>query len=83
MSSQQLSQEQRSEILQKEIRKYVKQGYRVVSQTSTTVQLMRDKSFSKGCGCLALPLYLIFWLGRRNPSVYIEVDEHGKINRMK
>ena len=41
-----LSIEQRREILQREIAKYMRKGFRVVSQTDTTAQLMKPKSFS-------------------------------------
>ncbi len=76
--------EERREILQKEISKYVKDGYRVVSQSNTSAQLTRETGPSLGLACLLsllllLPaiLYLIFYKSKEN--LYIEVDEKGLV----
>ena len=78
--------EQRRAILQQEINKYVKQDYRVVSQTDTTAQLVRPKKFSCLIALLALLIvvigfiiYLIYYVAKRDDQIYIEVDENGKV----
>ena len=38
--------EERSNLLQREIQKYVKDGWRVQSSTATTAQLVKPKKFS-------------------------------------
>ena len=61
----------------------VKQGYIVVSQTDTTAQLTRKKGFS--CLLFAILFILgiipgiIYLLVRKDKSIYITVDEYGKI----
>jgi hypothetical protein len=81
--------EQRREILQREINKYLRQGYRVISQTDTTAQLVKPKEFS----CLwflinALLLigwifYLLWYWSKRDKQIYIEVDVNGKVRTRK
>ena len=78
--------EQRRAILQQEINKYVKQDYRVVSQTDTTAQLVRPKKFSCLIAVLALLvvvigfiIYLIYYASKKDDQIYIEVDENGKV----
>lgn len=44
--------------IQKIIAYYAQRGYKVVSQTDTTVQLTKDKSFS----CLAAVILLLLWI---------------------
>lgn len=51
--------EQIHPLLAQEIQKYVKRGYRVVSQTETTAQLVKPKQF----GCLTATLLTIFTIG--------------------
>ncbi len=80
-----LSIEQRREILQREINKYIRQDYRVISQTDTTAQLVRPKRFS----CLWFLIwaflligwifYLAWYLTKRDEQIYIEVDINGRV----
>ena len=76
----------RQAILNEEIEKYVRKGYRVQSQTATTVQLIKPKSFSffwafvwfllLGFG---LVIYLLHYVAKKDEAVYIEIDEEGKV----
>ncbi len=79
-----ISIEEQKEILEKEISRYARQGWRIISRTETSAQMVRDKQAS----CLLafilalfflLPaiLYLLLYKGSEN--LYIEVDERGKI----
>jgi len=79
-----ISIEERKEILEKEVGKYARQGWRIVSRTDTSVQLTRDKTAS----CLlalilaiffVLPAILYLLLYRGSENLYLEVDERGKI----
>lgn len=80
-----VSLEQRGAILNAEIRRYVSNGYRVQSATSTTAQLVKPKKFSFfwalvwflifGVGIL---VYFAYYLAKKDRTVYVEVDESGK-----
>jgi len=79
-----LSLEERKNILDREISKYTKQGWRVVSRTDTSAQLVRDK----GASCLValilalfllVPAVLYLLLYKGTEGLYIEVDEDGNI----
>lgn len=74
--------------LQAEIDRYVKRGYRVVSQTDHAAQLVRPKHFSFPLFVLflllfAVPalLYVLYYLGKREQTVYLTVDERGRVQR--
>lgn len=75
-----LTDAQRRDILQKEIDRYVRQHYQVLSQTDTTAQLVKSKSFSKW-GCLLLFVSLPrYWL-TKDKTVYLSVDAEGKLHK--
>lgn len=83
-----LTTEQRSEILDKEIRGYVKSGFRVISRTDTTAQLVKPKKFSLLIAVICLLLavfpfiiYLLWYMAAKDKTIYIEVDPNGKIKR--
>jgi len=84
-----LTLEQRQNILQGEINAYLGQGYRVISQTDTTAQLIRPKQFSCLLASffliftlgLILILYLFYYLSQKDQALYIEVGVDGKITR--
>lgn len=89
-----ISVEQRQMILGQEIQSYIKQGYRVVSQTSTTAQLVKPKRLDCGVAVLVLLLsiitlgivfilYLIWYVAQKDQQVYIDVNEYGKVNAVK
>lgn len=74
-------------LLQKEINRYVKQGYRVVSQTETTAQLVRPKQFSCLYASLwfllfgvGLIFYLFWYASKKDDTVYLQMVD-GKIIR--
>jgi uncharacterized membrane protein len=80
--------EERREILQAEIRKYVKRGFRVISQTDTTAQLLKPKKLSLFWAIfwflmLFIPfvIYLLIYMARKDEQVWLEVDPDGKVNR--
>ena len=64
------SPEDRSDSLEKEVRKYVRRGYRVTSRTDTTVQLVKPEKFG-GSGYMA----------KKDKAVYLEIDKLGRIKR--
>ena len=78
-----ISLEAQKNILQQAIESRVKQGYIVVSQTDTTAQLTKKKGFS----CLLFTILfilgiipgIIYLLVRKDKSIYITVDEYGRI----
>jgi len=79
-----LSAEQRKEILEKEIAKYVKLGWHVINRTDTTAQLSRNKQASCLLAIilalfLIVPAILYLLLYRGSENLYIEVDEQGQI----
>ena len=65
-----LSRENRSNILEKEVRKYVRRGYRVTSRTDTTVQLAKPEKFG-GSGYMA----------KKDKAVHLEINKLGRIKR--
>lgn len=76
--------EQIHPLLAQEIQKYIKRGYRVVSQTETTAQLVKPKQF----GCLTATLLTIFTIGlfllfyifyyasKRDETIYLTVVDN-------
>lgn len=80
--------DQRREILQREINGYLKRGFRVVSQTETSAQLLKPKVFSLlwaflwflGFG-IGIIVYIIWYMAKRDETVYIEVDDKGHVKR--
>ncbi len=73
-------------ILQAEINRYVKKGYRVTSQTARSAQLVKPKKFSIIWAMVWLLLvvlpfviYLIYYTAKRDQQLYLTVDEQGKI----
>lgn len=83
-----LSLQERSDILSQEIKRYVKRGYRVLSKTDTTVQLVKPKEFSFfwallwfflwGIGIL---VYLFYYMSKKDSAVYLEVLPNGLVVR--
>lgn len=82
--------EQIHPLLAQEIQRYVKQGYRVVSQTETTAQLVRPKKFS----CLLATLltiltagifllfYIFYYAAKSDETIYLAVvDNKIKVTR--
>ncbi len=78
---------ERKNILENAIAFYLRQGYRVNSQTDNTVQLMKPKQFSFFVAIILflifiIPfvLYLLYYLAQHDKTVYIVVNEEGKIS---
>jgi hypothetical protein len=78
--------DERKAILEIEITKLLKKGWRITNKGETSCQLQKDKIRD---GCLAAILFLLFIIPgiiyliltpRRTISIYIEVNEEGKIN---
>ena len=85
-----LSIEERRTILDREIKRYVKRDFRVVSRTDTTAQLVKPKKFNFLWAILwfllfgvGLIVYLLYYAGKKDQTVYLEVNERGRIKRMK
>jgi hypothetical protein len=83
-----LSDQERSQRLDAEVDRYVRAGFRVVSRTPTAAQLVKPKTFNMGCALLGflfllagLVLYLLYYVSKRDASVYLTVDEFGIIHR--
>ena len=78
--------EARRAVLDGEVASQVKLGWRVVSRTDTTAQLVKDKG-PDGCVTIFLLLffivpgilYMILYKGSEN--LYLEVDDHGNVKR--
>lgn len=77
--------EQRKSILQSQIVKYVKKGFRVTSQTDTTAQLIKPKQFSFFWFLVNLFLiigwvfYLAWYLAKKDETIFLEVNENGRV----
>lgn len=83
-----LSVQERSNILDNEVRNYVRRGYRVESRIPTAAQLLRPKKFSFlwallwfllfGIGIL---IYVAYYLAKSDQTMYLEVDDAGKVRK--
>lgn len=85
-----LSITERKAILDREVVKYVKRGYRVQSRTDTEAQLVRPKRFSFFWAFLwfllivvGLLVYLLYYASKKDETVYLQVDELGRVKRTK
>lgn len=90
MPTQPLSTEERSAILDREVSKYVKRGFRVISRTNTTAQLVKPKKFSFLWAVLwfllfgvGLLIYLFYYVSKKDETVYLEVDQQGHVKTTK
>ena len=85
-----LTDQERSAILSREIKKYVRRDFRVISRTDTTTQLVKPKKFSFlwalfwlimfGVGLI---FYLIYYLAKKDEVIYIEVESSGEVTIAK
>ena len=90
MEQETLSIEERRTILDREIKRYIKRGFRVINRTDTTAQLVKPKKFSFLWALLwfllfgiGLIVYLLYYAGKKDEPVYLEVNERGRIKRTK
>jgi hypothetical protein len=74
--------------LQDRVNKYIRDGYRVVSQSPTTAQLVRPKKFSLfffllwlivGLGFGAL-VYIGWYMAKRDEQIYLVVDANARVS---
>lgn len=79
-----LSEQERATILDAEVARYARVGFRVAVRTPTTAQMVRPKRFSLGWALLWLlvvligfVIYLLYYLSKRDELVYLAVDERG------
>ncbi|MEN9935040.1 MAG: hypothetical protein RLZZ387_1619 [Chloroflexota bacterium] len=85
-NSVQLTLDERRDILDAEIVRQVTAGWRVVSRTDTTAQLLTDRGPN---GCIGLLLLIFFvvpgilymLLYKGSSSMYIDVDPFGQVRR--
>jgi hypothetical protein len=77
--------DERRAILQHEMYRWLPFGYRVLSQAETSAQLVRPKQFSFPVALLLVftvvgfPIYVLWYLTRRDHTAYLEVDDSGRI----
>lgn len=72
--------EERRRILQARIQDAIARGYRVVSQTDTTAQLVKGKKFSVWMFLLFFGIfYLPYYWAKRERTLYVSVDEWGAV----
>jgi uncharacterized membrane protein len=83
-----LSVAERTAILNKEIARYTKKGFRIIDQTPTSAQLAKPRTFSCLFATLwfllfgvGLLIYLFWYLAKKDTIVFITVDEQGRVRR--
>jgi len=72
--------------LRSEIDRRVRDGYRVVSETETSAQLLKPKVFSfvwalfwflfLGVGVL---VYIFYYMAKKDKTVYLRLSDEGKL----
>lgn len=65
--------------LRDRIAQWVTKGYRVVSETPTSAQLVKPKKFN-AAEFIAMPIYLIEYFGQKERTVYLSVADDGTVN---
>jgi hypothetical protein len=77
-------------VLQEEVNRYTKKGFRVVSQTSRSAQLVKPKKFSFWWALIwtfvmlvGLLVYLFYYAAKKDRQVYLTVDDLGRIATTK
>jgi hypothetical protein len=83
-----LSDAERAAILDREIQTLAAGGYRVVTQTATTAQLIKPKTFDPVAAVfwllflvVGLLVYLLIYASQSDEAVYLSVTEDGTVNR--
>ena len=86
--SKELSTEQRQAILKREIARYVGEGWIVINETGTSVNLVRKKKSSFWWALLwflllfvGLIVYIFYYMSKNDETVYISVGRSGEITR--
>jgi hypothetical protein len=67
------------DVLRAYIAARAREGYHVVSETPTSAQLIKPKRFNSAV-FLAMPVYVIEYLGMRDKQIYVTVDAAGQIS---
>lgn len=57
---------------------YIRDGYQVVVETPTSAQLTKRKHFNP-LEFLAMPIYLLEYLGQRDLNVYLSLEPDGRV----
>lgn len=77
---------QRSEPLEREIESYLSRGFRVLSRTDTTAQLIKPRRYDPTWGCLGFLTFGVFWvigllvfLMSKDQLVYLSLDASGQV----
>jgi len=75
-----------SEKLEQNIAHYVSQGYRIVSRTEKSAQLVRPKEFSFFAALLwflvfvvGLMIYIFYYLAKSDDLIYLRVTQSGTV----
>ena len=83
-----LSESERADILDVEVSRYTARGYRVVTRTPSSAQLVRPKRFSVVAALawllllgVGLLIYLLSYAGQRDEAMHITVTADGRIRR--
>lgn len=74
-----LTQAQRAELLQRELGRYLRYGWRVESKTDTTAKLVMHEKFSRSACCLFGLFYMVKRAGDPDKTLFIEVAENGNV----
>lgn len=76
----------RSAPLQQTIESYLRDGFRVISQTDTSAQLIKPRRYDPKWGCLGFLTFGVFWvigllvfLLQKDQLVYLSLDASGQI----
>lgn len=64
--------------LRDRVEHWTRQGYRVVSETSSSAQLVKPKRFNPA-EFLVMPIYLFEYLGQRELQVYLSLQSDGTV----
>lgn len=74
--------------LQSEIARYAGKGYRVISQTPDSAQLVKPKKFSIVAFVLLLllgifpgVLYFAWYMAKKDETIYLYVESDGRVQR--
>ena len=82
----QMSLSERTYILDSEVERYVRRGYRFVSGTPTTAQLVKPKEFSFLWATvwlfvlvIGLVVYILYYTSKKDDLIHLEVDVYGTV----
>ncbi len=79
-------QRERISPLENAIEPYLREGFRVVSRTETSVQLIKPRRYNPTFGCLGFLTFGVFWvlglldfLLQKDRLVYLSLDANGAV----